>query len=309
MKTVCIRSTAVGLPADEAGTQRVTCLGMQLRRSKSGSVASLRLSERKRSSRVASTTDGTLIGGRNVRVLSSLGGEEAVLEMEGDGKSTQSSALKACGEGLARALVLSVAAVASVANRVLKRLEEAGGDFRAPGGAGLLASAAIPAMCCSGMMEVLQNQTFMAAYFSWLFAQLMKVPTHYLRTGKWRLESMVAAGGMPSSHSSLCMGITTSVAMQHGLSSSLFPVCLGFSLIVMYDAAGVRRHAGKQAEVINKLVADVFSGKPPEMLHKVLNEGKELKEVLGHTPVQVFAGAVLGVCVAQVYGMYFHPLF
>jgi hypothetical protein len=63
------------------------------------------------------------------------------------------------------------------------------------------------------------------------------------------VTAQVDAGGMPSSHSSLCMGITTAVAVQQGLSSALFPVCLGFSLIVMYDAAGVRRHAGKQAEV------------------------------------------------------------
>jgi hypothetical protein len=68
-------------------------------------------------------------------------------------------------------------------------------------------------------------------------------------TGQNLPREQVDAGGMPSSHSSLCMGITTAVAVQQGLCSTLFPVCLGFSLIVMYDAAGVRRHAGKQAEV------------------------------------------------------------
>jgi len=262
---------------------------------------------------VASTRVGPSILGRSVRtspMCSSLEGEQAGLEVEinDSSKTSMRSAIMACGEGLARALVLSVATLAAIAHRVSTRLEQAGGDLRVPGALGLLASAVILPDCINGpLCEVLNNQTFMTGYFSWLFAQLMKVPTSFLRTGKWRLGAMVDAGGMPSSHSSLCMGITTSVAMQHGLSSSLFPVCLGFSLIVMYDAAGVRRHAGKQAEVINRLVADVFSGKP-EMLHKVLKEGKELKEVLGHTPVQVFCGAILGVLVGYIYGNYFHPL-
>ncbi len=100
---------------------------------------------------------------------------------------------------------------------------------------------------------------------------------------------------MPSSHTSLVVGLCTSVAIQHGLGSSLFVVCLAFALIVMYDAAGVRRHAGKQAEVLNALVEDYFQGHP-------VSE-QELKEVLGHTPLQVAMGALLGVVTAVVYHM------
>jgi acid phosphatase family membrane protein YuiD len=101
------------------------------------------------------------------------------------------------------------------------------------------------------------------------------------------------SGGMPSSHTSLVVGLATSVAVQQGLGSSLFVVCLSFALIVMYDAAGVRRHAGKQAEVLNALVEDYFQGHP-------VSE-QELKEVLGHTPLQVAMGALLGVVTALVY--------
>eukprot|EP00976_Prorocentrum_cordatum_P089967 1187915-Prorocentrum_minimum.AAC.4 len=132
MNTVCTQHRVVGSAVIEAGTQRATCPGMQLRRSRVVSVASLRMIERKRSSRVASTVDRTMIRGQQIRVFSSQGGEEAVLEVEDgdDRKSAMLLALTACGEGLARAMVLSVATLALVANRVSKRLDEARGDFR-----------------------------------------------------------------------------------------------------------------------------------------------------------------------------------
>lgn len=130
--------------------------------------------------------------------------------------------------------------------------------------------------------------------------------TKRLRKGVWDIMALFDSGGMPSSHSSLCMvrrsrkahhcggarflatqGVTTAVAFQYGLSSPLFAVCLCFSCIVMYDAAGVRRHAGMQAEVLNVLIMDVLQ-------HHPISE-KKLKEVLGHTPLQVCCGATLGV--------------
>jgi acid phosphatase family membrane protein YuiD len=80
-------------------------------------------------------------------------------------------------------------------------------------------------------------------------AQVAKIFTYYMVVRKWDFRMVIGSGGMPSSHSALCFALTTSVAFVHGVSDALFPVCLGFTLIVMYDAAGVRRHAGKQAEV------------------------------------------------------------
>lgn len=95
------------------------------------------------------------------------------------------------------------------------------------------------------------NPTFISGLFAWFFAQSMKVLLNFFVERKWDLKIMFACGGMPSSHSALCTALTTSVALCHGVADSLFPVCLGFSLIVMYDAIGVRRHAGMQAEVLN----------------------------------------------------------
>ncbi|KAL8195948.1 hypothetical protein R6Q57_024948 [Mikania cordata] len=93
------------------------------------------------------------------------------------------------------------------------------------------------------------NPTFVSGFFAWLIAQSLKVVLHFYFEKKLDLRIMCSSGGMPSSHSSLCTALTTSVAICHGAADSLFPVCLGFSLIVMYDAIGVRRHAGMQAEV------------------------------------------------------------
>lgn len=94
------------------------------------------------------------------------------------------------------------------------------------------------------------NPTFVSGLLAWFVAQSMKVFLNFFVERKWDLRLLCACGGMPSSHSAICMALTTSVAICHGVADSLFPVCLGFSLIVMYDAIGVRRHAGMQAEVI-----------------------------------------------------------
>ncbi|XP_024044178.1 uncharacterized protein LOC18046204 [Citrus clementina] len=118
-----------------------------------------------------------------------------------------------------------------------------------------------------------------------MIAQSTKVFLNFFVERKWDLRLLFASGGMPSSHSALCTALTTSVALCHGVADSLFPVCLGFSLIVMYDAIGVRRHAGMQAEVLNMIVEDLFQGHPISQ--------RKLKELLGHTPSQVFAGAML----------------
>lgn len=96
------------------------------------------------------------------------------------------------------------------------------------------------------------NPTFVSGLLAWFMAQSIKVVLNFFVERKWDLRILFASGGMPSSHSALCTALTTSVALCHGVADSLFPVCLGFSLIVMYDAIGVRRHAGMQAEVRGK---------------------------------------------------------
>ncbi|PSC75842.1 hypothetical protein C2E20_1662 [Micractinium conductrix] len=98
---------------------------------------------------------------------------------------------------------------------------------------------------------------------------------------------------MPSSHSSLCSSVSTAVAMQQGLGSPLFAICVCFSVIVMYDAMGIRRHAGLQAEVLNVVAAELLEGHP--------KAERKLKEVLGHTPRQVYAGLLLGILVGLLF--------
>ena len=163
----------------------------------------------------------------------------------------------------------------------------------------LLNSASIPVVVsfASAFSDLRGNHVFLCAFLSWLVAQVAKIFTAYYREGRWDYRVMFDSGGMPSSHTSLVVGLTTSIVHQHGLGSVYFPLALAFSLIVMYDAAGVRRHAGKQAEVLNKILADTFHGTP-------LSNTK-LKEVLGHSPLQVVCGAILGVFVSSFYMLKF----
>ncbi|XP_043712774.1 uncharacterized protein LOC122661450 [Telopea speciosissima] len=134
------------------------------------------------------------------------------------------------------------------------------------------------------------NPTFVSGLLAWVMAQSTKVFLNYSVERKWDFRLLCASGGMPSSHSALCTALTTSVGLCHGGADSLFPVCLGFSLVVMYDAVGVRRHAGMQAEVLNMIVDDLFKGHPISQ--------RKLKVLLGHTPLQVLAGALIGMLVA-----------
>lgn len=130
------------------------------------------------------------------------------------------------------------------------------------------------------------NPCLWAAILSWAIAQSAKIIIVFIRDRKFDATRIVGSGGMPSSHSSLVMALTTSVGKYNGFNTPLYAISLIFSLVVMYDAAGVRRAAGKQAAIINSLLLE----------HN--KETKEkLKELLGHTPLEVFVGAFLGIVI------------
>ncbi|KAH9329956.1 hypothetical protein KI387_002064, partial [Taxus chinensis] len=134
---------------------------------------------------------------------------------------------------------------------MLREAESGNGGFLQQGGIGmaLLSTTLMAKQRISPVLETLwANPTFMSGLLAWIIAQWLKVVTTFVVERRWDLKMFVSSGGMPSSHSALCSALTTSVAFCHGVSDALFPVCLGFSLIVMYDAIGVRRHAGMQAE-------------------------------------------------------------
>lgn len=127
----------------------------------------------------------------------------------------------------------------------------------------------------------------MVSTLSWATAQFLKLIITFIEDKKWDFTKLVSAGGMPSSHSSFVTALTVSIGQVEGFGSSLFAACAVLSFIVMYDATGVRWESGQQAAVINRIV---------EMLQDPdIKLETQLKEILGHTPLQVFAGVVLGI--------------
>ncbi len=136
------------------------------------------------------------------------------------------------------------------------------------------------------------NRVFLTAFITVVVAQVLKILYTFIKEGKFDFRIITSTGGMPSSHSASVMALTTAVGMEAGLDSPLFGVTLFFSLIVMYDAAGIRRAAGKQAEILNRIMDDLYQGRT------LYEEGEKLKELLGHTPVEVIVGAILGVVTA-----------
>ncbi len=129
------------------------------------------------------------------------------------------------------------------------------------------------------------------------FAQVIKFFVFTLRTRKINFKIFTTTGGMPSSHSAGVMGLTTTVGIIAGFDSLIFAVALGYALIVMYDAAGLRRAAGKTAACLNKMMDDFYK-------HDLQAVGGKLKELLGHTPLEVFFGALFGI----LYAYAFHNL-
>lgn len=136
------------------------------------------------------------------------------------------------------------------------------------------------------------NSVLWASTLAWIIAQVLKAFTSYQHDRRLDWSKIVGAGGMPSSHSALVTSLATGVGIREGWNSTIFAVAIGFALVVMYDAAGVRRAAGKQAKVLNQIMEILaHSGHIP---------GTKLRELLGHTPFEVMAGAVLGIVVAAL---------
>ena len=141
---------------------------------------------------------------------------------------------------------------------------------------------------------ILNNHVLFAALLGWFFAQGAKIPIYYLVEHKWDLRRFFGSGGMPSSHTAMVIASAIMVGLLEGFDKPVFAVAVVLAFIVMYDATGVRRETGTQAAVINQILKDVLiNGK------KISDE--ELKELVGHTPLEVACGAITGVVVATVY--------
>ncbi|MBI4752862.1 divergent PAP2 family protein [Candidatus Desantisbacteria bacterium] len=145
----------------------------------------------------------------------------------------------------------------------------------------------------NNIFVMLKNEIFLSAFLAWLVAQLLKVIIYAARNKKFNFKLLLGSGGMPSSHSATVMSLATAIGRTQGWESPMWIVTLTFAIIIMTDAVGVRRAVGQQATVLNK------------MLDEFCTEGKigetRLKELLGHTPVEVIVGALLGIGMAMVF--------
>ncbi len=138
--------------------------------------------------------------------------------------------------------------------------------------------------------DFIHNRVLVSAVLAWVIGQFLKFPLEYLLNKRWNWGIIFSAGGLPSSHSSLVTAVSLTIGMQEGFDSPLFALAAAIAMIVVYDAAGVRRQAGMHAERINQIMKTFFeSGQLPE---------KELKEMLGHTPFEVITGVALGVLIS-----------
>lgn len=148
---------------------------------------------------------------------------------------------------------------------------------------------------------ILGNKILDVTFIAWFIAQFYKVITTIFIDKEFNFKRFYETGGMPSSHSSTVSCLATCIGMVYGTRDPLFSITLVFAGITMYDAAGIRRAAGKQAKVVNKMV-DGLSFRIGEKFND-----EKLKELLGHTPIEVFVGMILGVCVALLFKGYLIP--
>lgn len=151
------------------------------------------------------------------------------------------------------------------------------------------------------MAEMFENFPLWAALLSISLAQFIKIPLNFLATKTWDWSLLFSTGGMPSSHSSAVTALSTAVGISEGFASSAFAISAIIGIIVMFDAAGVRRHAGMQAVVLNKLVDEfnhLLEGMKTFKVKPNQEKAKKLKELLGHQPIEVFIGGWLGILVA-----------
>ncbi|MBN1778120.1 MAG: divergent PAP2 family protein [Clostridiales bacterium] len=144
------------------------------------------------------------------------------------------------------------------------------------------------------ILDVFSNPVVLCSLFAWITAQVLKVPLYYRVEHKLNWKRLIGAGGMPSSHTAMVIALMLSVGFTKGFDTAVFGVCMVLSLIVMYDAIGVRRETGTQATVINRILKDV-------LINGRRISDDDLKELIGHTPFEVIGGVLVGSITTVIY--------
>lgn len=140
--------------------------------------------------------------------------------------------------------------------------------------------------------DIIHNKCIYIPFLLWFFIQLFKVVIDLIINKRLNVKRIMGAGGMPSSHSAIVCSLATCIGKEYGFNSGIFAISVVMAFVVMYDAAGVRRAAGKQARILNKIL------ETPGLTTVEVQE--KLVEVLGHTPMQVIVGAILGIAVGAI---------
>lgn len=148
----------------------------------------------------------------------------------------------------------------------------------------------------SFFVEIAQNKVLWISMLAWFIAQSLKVVHTLIVDKRFNVLRFVGSGGMPSSHSAFVMAMTTTIGQIHGFNSTIFALSLGFALIVMYDAAGVRFAVGNQAIILNQMIEDFHMRRKDKKLTE-----HRLKELVGHTQYEVLVGAILGIVISILF--------
>ena len=141
--------------------------------------------------------------------------------------------------------------------------------------------------------QLVENKIFMTTLSAWLIAQMIKVSIGVIREKKFDFRWFVGTGGMPSSHATGASCLATAIGLEYGFNSVYFALAASFAIVVMFDAQGVRRASGRQARILNKVMEDIYwQGRIKE---------NRLRELIGHTPIEVWAGTALGILVSLLF--------
>jgi len=147
------------------------------------------------------------------------------------------------------------------------------------------------------------NYVLESALIANITAQLIKIPVHKIMKGKWNLRLALSTGGMPSSHSATVAAMATAIGITEGVGSVVFAVAFVIAAVVIYDAMGIRRHAGTHASMLNMMLDDLIESGNLALFQDE-KYSKRFKELLGHEPAETFFGTLFGIVVASVYAVF-----